>query len=237
MILQTIETFIGHWVTVIKAHEKLLLALILAFTLIHFGNKAYDAYGDHLKSVANADNVKIAQIEQSNAKIEADLLALKASVDAKAKVDDQRIATAKNTIIVKQKQDAALPLPELAKHWNTDLLPNVSADSIIPLSNGTLSVSTDAAHATVNELEKVQPLQDQLIATNDKLQGCTSVRAQQDVDIAGLKTVYAAEQHARVDDAKQAKHDARTAYFKGLKHGLIIGVPVGVALTVAAIIH
>ena len=112
-MLKTIETIIGHWVTVIKAHEKLLLALILAFTLIHFGDKAYDAYGQHLKAVTTADNARIATIEQSNAKIEADLVALKASVDAKAVADDAKIAKAKQTIIIKEKEVAALPLPEL----------------------------------------------------------------------------------------------------------------------------
>ena len=86
-------------------------------------------------------------------------------------------------------------------------------------------------------MEKIVPLQDELDATNDKLTGCNSVRAQQDTDITGLKSDIVAKDKKITDDAKQAKHDIRHAYLKGLKHGLIIGVPVGVALTVAAIIH
>ena len=237
-MLKTIETIIGHWATVIKAHEKLLLALILAFTLIHFGNKAYDAYGQHLKAVTTADNARIATIEQSNAKIEADLVALKASVDAKAVADDAKIAKAKQTIIIKEKEVAALPLPELSKEWVSKLNnPPLEDSSVAPQTNGTIVVSSDAAHQTVNQLEKIVPLQDELDATNDKLTGCNSVRAQQDTDITGLKSDIVAKDKKITDDAKQAKHDIRHAYLKGLKHGLIIGVPVGVALTVAAIIH
>jgi hypothetical protein len=55
--------------------------------------------------------------------------------------------------------------------------------------------------------------------------------------ITGLNTNVADEKKGRLEDAKIAKHDIRHAYLKGLKHGLIIGVPVGIAITVAAIIH
>lgn len=237
-MLQTIGTAIGHWVTFIKAHEKLLLTVIVCLTLVHFGDKAYDAYGQHLKNNVIADNAKIATIEQANAKIEADLLALKASVDAKAIQDDAKIAKAKQTIVIKEKEVAALPLPELSKEWVSMLTqPPLDASSITPQTNGTIVVSSDAAHQTVNQLEKIVPLQIQLDATNDKLAGCTSVRVQQDKDITGLKADIAGKDKKIADDAKQAKHDIRSAYLKGLKHGLIIGVPVGVALTVAAIIH
>ena len=234
-MLTTIETAIGHWVTIIKAHEKLLLAIILSLTLIHFGNKAYDAYGKHLSAQTTADSAKVAAIEQSNAKIEADLLSLKASVDAKAIIDDAKIAKAKQTIIIKEKEVAALPLPQLATEWQSLLV--LPEGSITPQTNGTLAVTSDAAHTTMSELVKVGPLTDQLVATNEKLDGCNVVRAQQEKDIAGLKTESAAKDVKFNDAAKQAKHDVRHAYLKGLKHGLIIGVPVGVALTIAAVIH
>jgi hypothetical protein len=234
-MLKTIEITIGHWVTIIKAHERLLLAIILSLTLIHFGDKAYDAYGKHLSAQTAAASEKVAAIEQSNAKIEADLAALKTSIDAKAIIDDAKIAKAKQTIIIKEKELAALPLPQLAAEWQSLLV--LPEGSITPQANGTIAVTTDAAHTTVSELVKVGPLTDQLVATNDKLDGCNVVRAQQEKDITGLKSESAAKDVKFDVAAKQAKHDVRHAYLKGLKHGLIIGVPVGVALTVAAIIH
>jgi hypothetical protein len=229
-----VETFVGHWVTIIKSHERLLLAVIATVLLWHFGNKAYDAYGLHLNTVVKTDNAQIAQIESNNAQIQAKLDQLKATVDANAKIDDAKIAAAKQKLVVTQKVDAALPLPELSQHWE-DIL-TLSPGSITPQPNGTVAVTTDAAHATVNELEKVPALNDQLTATQDKLNGCTSVVTQQGTQIAGLKDDITAEKKGRADDAKQAKHDIRHAYLKGLKHGIIVGVVATVAATVA-ILH
>lgn len=233
-MLKTIETFIGHWVTIIKAHERLLFAVIATLLLWHFGNKAYDAYGLHLHTITNADNAHIAQIESNNAQIQAKLDQLKATVDANAKIDDAKIAAAKQKLIVVQKVDAALPLPELSKHWE-DML-TLPTGSITPQPNGTVAVTTDAAHSTVSELEKVPALTDQLSATQDKLNGCTTVVAQQTTLVAGLKDDITAEKKGRSDDAKQAKHDQRTSYLRGFKHGVITGIVATVAATVA-ILH
>jgi hypothetical protein len=231
MMLKTIETVIGHWVTLIKAHERLLIVSIAALTLFHFGNKAYDAYGNYLHTQQNATNAQIAQVDQQNKLIQAQLEKLKADVDAQAKIDDVKIAAAKQTIIVKQKEVAALPLPELSKEWASLL--SLPDGSITPQPNGTVAVTTDAAHSTVNELVKIGPLNDQLTATQDKLKGCTEIRAQQDTQIVGLNTTITLEKKGREEDAKTAKHDIRHAYLRGLKHGIIIGVAGTVAAAVA----
>lgn len=230
-MLKTIETVIGHWVTFFKAHEKLLLAVIAAFVLIHYADKAYDAYGNHLKAITSADNAHIAQIEQSNAKTEAELALLKATVDANAKISDAKIAASKQKLVEVQKVDAALPLPELSKHWE-DML-KLSPGSIAPQSNGTVAVTTDAAHTTVARLEEADSLEEQLAATNDKLKGCVDVRAKQETDITGLKENVAAQKKGREDDATLARHDIRKAYGRGFKHGFIAGVVATVVATVA----
>jgi hypothetical protein len=234
-MLKTIETVIGHWVTLIKAHEKLLLAIVAALVLWHLGDKAYDAYGNHLKAETTVAESRLANVEKATAQIETDLTALKAQVAAKAIADNTKIAAAKQTIVIKQREVAALPLPQLSAEWESLL--NVPEGSITPQTNGTISVSSDAAHQTVNQLVTIAPLQIQLDATNDKLLGCNAVSAQQDKDITSLHSQLAEVTTARTAEQKQAKHDIRAAYFKGLKHGLIIGVPVGVALTIAAVIH
>jgi multidrug efflux pump subunit AcrA (membrane-fusion protein) len=233
-MLQKAEAGVGHWVTLIKAHEKLLIVAIIALTLVHFGNKAYDAYGKHLQANQTATNAQISQLEKSNAQTQAQLDQLKATYDAQLKIDEAKIAAAKQTVIIKQKQDAALPLPELAKHWEELLV--LTPGSITPQPNGTVAVTTDAAHTTVNELEKVGPLTDQLIATQDELKGCTDIRTKQDAQIAGLNNDIALEKTGRAEDAKLAKHNTRAAYLKGLKHGIIIGVVGTVAATIA-ILH
>lgn len=225
-MLKTIETIVGHWVTLIKAHEKLLIVTIAALTLFHFGNKAYDAYGNYLHTQQNATNAQIAQIEQSNAQITKQITQLKASVDAQAKIDDVKIAAAKQTLIVKQKEVATLPLPELSKEWVSLL--SLPPDSITPQSNGTVDVTTDAAHTTVNALETIPSLNAQLSATQDKLQGCVDVRARQDTQIAGLNTSIDLEKKGRAEDARVAKQEQHKSWMRGFKWGAITGFVGGV---------
>lgn len=218
----TIGTVISHWVTFIKAHEKLLLCLLLAAVVWHVGDKAYDAYGQHLKAVQTADNAKIAQIDQQNAKNTADLAALQATVAANAVLNQAKVVAAKQKVVVAQKNDAALPLPELSAHWQ-DLLV-LPPGSITPQANGTVAVTTDAAHSTVNALETIPALNVQLLASQDDLKGCTAVRAQQETAITGLNNKVAAVTKAREDDATATKQALRKEYWHGFKHGFIAGV-------------
>jgi hypothetical protein len=233
-MLKTIETVIGHWVTFIKGHERLLITIIAAFVLIHYADKAYDAYENHLKATVSADNVHIAQIEQLNAKTEAELRLLKATVDANAKIAEAKIAASKQKLVEVKKVDAALPLPELSKHWE-DML-KLSPGSITPQSSGTVAVTTDAAHSTVARLEEADSLEDQLTQTQIELKGCVEVREKQDVVNSGLKEDVAAQKKGREDDAKLAKNNIRHAYWRGFKHGFIVGVGSTVA-AVVAILH
>src|ERR1700676_34383 len=99
---ETLAQWVSHWVAVVKAHEKLLLAIILAVVLWHFGDKAYDAYGRHLSAKQAADNAQIAQIEKQNAQTQLQLDQLKASVDARAKIDTAKRAVSKQGVVAKQ---------------------------------------------------------------------------------------------------------------------------------------
>jgi len=229
---QTVETVIGNWVTLIKAHEKLLIVAIAAFLIFHFGEKAFDLYGNHLTAQQSATNAQIATVEKNNADLAAKLDALKASVDAQAKIDQAKIVAAKQQIVVAQKTDAALPLPELSKHWQ-ELL-DLPDNSITPQSNGTVAVSTDAAHTTVSMLEEIGPLTAQLTATQDQLRGCTAVRTQQETQIVGLNQDITLEKTGRAEDAKVAKVNEHKAWIRGFKWGYIAGIGTAVAVKIAA---
>jgi len=205
----------------------------VAAVLWHYGDKIYDAYGKHLSTQQAAINAQIAQVEKQNEQNQITLQQLAATVAAQSKIDDAKIAAAKQTIVVKQQADAALPLPLLSARWET--LINLPPGSITPQVNGTVAVTTDAAHSTVNQLESIQPLTDQLAATQDQLKGCTTLSAQKDTTITGLQTDVAEQKKGRAEDAKVAKSNIRHAYWKGFKHGVIVGV-VGTAAAVIAII-
>jgi hypothetical protein len=233
-MLKTAEIVIGHWVTFIKGHEKLLLAVIAALVLIHLGDKAYDAYGKKLTNEQLATNAQIVLVEKSNADIQAKLEQLKATVELQAKIDDAKIAAAKQRAATAVKVDAALPLPDLSKHWE-DML-KLPSGSIAPQTNGTVAVATDAAHTTVAELEKIPSLTEELNATQDKFTGCVAVKTQLETQVIGLKNSIDLEKQGRAEDAKVAKHNQRKSYMRGLKHGFIIGVGVAIAVK-AFIIH
>ena len=94
----------------------------------------------------------------------------------------------------------------------------------------------DAAHATVNELDKIQGLNDQLTATQQELGGCNALSAQKDKTLDAKQSELVATQKARETDAKTAKDEARHQYWRGFKHGFIVGVAATVAATVA-ILH
>lgn len=221
MTLKTIETIIGHWVTFIKAHEKLLLALLIAFVAVHYGDKAYDAYGQYLKSKVSVDDTKIATLQaqnDSNAKM---LAAMIADVDARVKADEDKIAKAKTTIIVQQQKNNTMAPPELYTHWQSDLA--LPEGSIKPQEDGSALVSLDAAHATINEIDKVAPLTDQLTATQDELKGCTDIRTAQSVQIDGLTSQITAEKKGRTDDAQLAKQQQKKSWIRGFKVGVVVG--------------
>jgi hypothetical protein len=228
--VSTVGTIISHWVTFFKAHEKLLFVVIASLVLVHFGDKVYDAYGKHLTVQQSAINAQIVTVEKSNADLATQIAALKTSFDAQAIISQARIVADQKKITVAQQADAVLPMPELSKHWE-DLLV-LPPNSITPQPNGTVAVTTDAAHTTVSELEKISPMTDELINTTNQLTACNVIRNQQGLLITGLNTDVADQKKGRLEDAKIAKHDIRHAYFKGLKHGTILG-----AAAMLAILH
>jgi hypothetical protein len=223
--------FFSKWIKIIETHEKLILAVIIALVLWHYGDKAYDAYGKYLLSQQSATNTQIAKVEQQNALNAATLQQLTATVAAQAKIDDAKIAAAKQTIVVKQQQDELLPLPLLSARWES--LVTLPPGSITPQPNGTVAVTTDAAHLTVNQLESIQPLTDQLTATQDQLKGCTTLSAQKDTTITGLQSDITLEKTGRAEDAKVAKVAITKAHRKGLKQGFALGFGTAVAAIVA----
>lgn len=229
----TAETVIGHWVTIVKAHEKLLLALIAAVVLFHFGNKAYDAYGNYLTHKQTETNQQIAVQESTNAALQKQIDTLTATVAAQAKIDDAKIAAAKSTLAAAKKTDDALALPDLTAHW-ADLIASSHAE-IQSLTSDTIQVSADAAHKTVDALEEIPALNTQLNATQDKLSGCTSVLAVDSQLITGLETSVTLEKAGRAEDAKVAAVNQKKAWKRGFKWGY--GAGIGTVLALKAFLH
>src|SRR5579859_6208144 len=215
------EAIVKHWVTFIKGHEKIFLIIGLGALLFHFGEKGLTAWENHDKRIANIAQQKVDTDIQANKQLTTELAQLKLEIAAKNLQLEAQIAASKQKLIVQQKIDQNLPLPELSARWISLL--SLQADSVTPKPDGTIAVTTDAAHTTVNELEKVAPLTEQLLDTQNELKGCNTLSAKKDESITGLSKQLTDEQTARKDDQKLAKVQQKKAFIKGLKIGIVVG--------------
>lgn len=232
----TTSTVIGHWVTLIKAHEKLLLAIIVATVLFHFGNKAYDAYGNYLTHKQSEINLQISAQSATNAVLQKQLDDMAASLTAQTKIDDAKITAAKLTLATQQSADAKMSAPDLAIRI-ASLLTVKPQDVTAATLPDHLDLDANAAHAVANNLEQIPALQTQLSATQDKLNGCTSVLALSSQQIVGLNISIALEQKGRAEDAKVAAVNQKKAWGRGFKWGFGTGVAATVAVIVAIKAH
>ena len=222
----TTEAIVKHWVTFIKGHEKLIVIIGLGALLFHFGEKGLSAWENHDKRIANIAQQKVDTDAAANQTLATELANLKLEIAAKNLQLEAQIAASKQKLVVQQKIDANLPLPELSNRWISLLA--LPADSITPKPDGTIAITTDAAHTTVNEIEKVGPLTEQLLDTQNELKGCSVLSAKKDDAITGLNKQLTDEQAARKDDQKLAAVKQKRAWMRGFKVGAIVGFIGGV---------
>ncbi len=225
--------WVTTWETFVKAHEKLCVILVTGLILWHFGDKAYDAYENHRKQQATFTQQQLDQTTANNKTLAQTLAQMQAKYDADIVALNAKIEKSKQTVIIQQKADAALPLPDLSARWQNML--SLPEGSITPQTNGTITVTSDAAHATVSELDKVGPLTDQNVDLTLELKNCTDLSAQKDTNITGVQNELALEKKARTDDKQTAKDAQRKSFWKGTKWGAGL-TAVGVVLLKIALI-
>jgi hypothetical protein len=226
MTLQTIEALVKHWVDFVKGHEKLILIIGAAALLFHFGEKGLTAWENHDKRIASIAQKKVDADTIANQALATQLAQLKLEITAKNLQLEAQITASKQKLVVQQKIDANLPLPELSARWVSLLA--LPADSITPKPDGTISVTTDAAHTTINEIEKIPQLTEQLLDTQSELKGCNTLSAKKDESITGLNKQLTDEQAARKDDQKLAAVKQKKAWLRGFKWGAIVGFVGGI---------
>jgi hypothetical protein len=221
-----IATAVGHWVTLIEAHERIILTSIAALVLWHYGDKAYDALIRFHENQASQTQQQLQQTQVSGADIEQKLNVLLTQQAAQKKIEDAKTAIAKARLQKQQQVDASLPMPELAARWQELLV--LPAASVTSQPNGTVVVTDDAAHSTVNELEKVAPLTEQLVSTQTELASCNAVQTKQATDITNLHQQVADSDKLRAQDAQIAKEKQHKAWMNGFKWGAIAGFVGGI---------
>jgi hypothetical protein len=229
-------TLIPKWITAleafIRAHERIILIGVTSLLIWHFGDKALDTYKSTRDAAAQtAINQQIATDKAATDALTAQLAQLQVNFNTVVAQQNAIIAKSKQTLIVQQKTDAALPLPELSQRWA--LLVGSPPEQIAPQPNGTIAVSTDAAHNTVTELDKIPALNTQLVATQTELNQCTALSSQKDATLAQTQKELADETTGRATDAKAAKDAQATAQKKSFWKGTKVGAAIATVAIVA----
>lgn len=221
-VLQSLEP---HWVHVyaafIKAHEKLFIILALAGFAFFGYSKAISAWDQHQQRQDAVAQQKVVADATANQQLLTQLEAQKANFDATLKANQATVTLLLSQLKARQVQDNSLPLPELGARWSALL--NLPPAAIVATPDNKLTLTSDASHTTVNALEQLPVLQNELTLTAANLTGCQQVTAQQDKVISGLNVQLTDTNAARIADQKLAKAEQKKSWLKGFKVGVIVG--------------
>lgn len=219
--------------TFLLDHERLIIVLVVAAFLVWGYGKYADIRAQHDSVVlqqaklASEEQAKVVQAQaQQVAQDKAELEALSAKLEAQNAQLAQANITLANALANQKKTDATLPLPELAKRWDV-LVPDANP---VATPTGQVQLSPAGAVATVQALEEVPALKDELknetqLKLNDDL-----IVAQQNKNIFDLGTQITGLQKLDVDHQTQCtaqiavvKAEARKGKIKWFKIGFITG--------------
>jgi hypothetical protein len=233
-----IPTWITSWEAFIKAHERMILIGVAAGLLgagVYVINSRVHEYFDNKHVEAQQIiNGQIATQEQKTQALETQIAQMQTQYTALTQTLTAAIAAQKQVVVVQQKKDDAMPPTELAQRWS-DLI-KAPVGSIAPQPNGTLAVSTDASHTTVDALETIPELKFEAQSLNTQLSACNTLSATLTQDVAEQKTLVAEEKKGRAADAVVAKDKERKSFWKGTKVGAAVATVAIIAIKIALIV-
>jgi small-conductance mechanosensitive channel len=247
---QTVTTLSGFtkYITWFKAHERLVLLLAALVFGSYMISKGYDYLIKHDQVQAQIANTqaqaaakKVDDDTTRNQQLAQQLAQLQNSFNQLSVQFAQSMQQrATSTAAQKHIDDTSQP-SELATRIQKLLgVGTIKIDTTSVVPAGGLIFSADAAHADADALEDLQQAKGDLIDTKNQLLACTQLSIKQTDVITGLqntvgdsKLALIAEQHAHTADVKLLKVENRRSYFRGLKHGIIIGAGAATAAFIA----
>jgi hypothetical protein len=218
--------------TFLKDHEALVLAVVICVALWFGVGKVRDIIADHDNANLQAITVKTkSDLAAANAaavsaaQSEADYKALADKVSAREAVLEQQLVTLAQALAAQQKKDATLTPPELVARWNT-LVPAASAT----VSPAGVALPESGAVATVQQLEEVPALQNELSISNEKLTNADGLLTLRGKSVADLNTEVSGLRLVIADDGKKCDAQIKTvkdAAAKSRRRWFIIGYVAG----------
>jgi hypothetical protein len=154
----------------VKLHERLIGLVLAAAVIWGVSGKIESVVAKHDKSqetqaqiVASAQQSKDAALATQAAQQAEQYKELSDKVAAQNAALEQANITLATALAKQQHTDDTMPLPELAQEW-TKLVPGMAPNGITFAldPNGQITLTDDAAHKTVDQLEQVPVLTQQL---------------------------------------------------------------------------
>lgn len=186
-----------------EAHERAVLVVLGGCVLWFALGKIDTVIANHDKANLQQAQVAAAVLTAKNQQTEAvvaqqaaDLVELKAQMAAQvAAVEAEKVALI-NALANQKKIDVTLTPTELTNRWNV-LVPTASAS----VTNGQVTLPPTGAVATVQQLEEVPVLTNELSGTQDELATANKMVQQEGDQVATLNTLVAGK------DALLAKNE------------------------------
>lgn len=232
--------------TWLQAHEKLVIVVLLVALSGWLGTK----WVNHLATADQQKNAVTQQQLSDQKTADAQLAAQVAQTDAQLKdlaaqvmQENAQLANAitqrNDALVVQQATDQKMTNPQVAQRWQ-QVVPTASPNSVTPTDSG-VSVTQQAARATVADLEKIPVLQKNvgdLQTENDnitkQLDLTNALNTQMVTQIGGLNLQIKDEESAcktQVAALKSADRKSKLKWFGiGFATGFVSGVWVTHAL-------
>lgn len=226
---------LDNYIKFFRVHERTILVLALLGVTLFSVNKYIDYESAKADARLQAANQTLAVQKEANDKLavqnqqaQAQYQVLLGQINAQNARLSAEMLQLSQTLAARQKQDAALPMPELANRWENLL--SLPTDSIISTVNG-LQVSPDGARATVTSLESLPVLQKQLSDETQVADNRSKALDSSQAIVVGLQSQVSGLQLQFTDQTKQC--DARVAVakkskWKYFKAGAVVGFVTGV---------
>jgi uncharacterized protein HemX len=227
---------IGHVRAFLLDHERLLIVLVAAVVIWLGYVKVTNIIEEHDKAALQQAQIVAAQQATENAALakqaQADAAQLQA-LSARLEAQNQQLANA-NTALVsalanQKKTDATLPPTELAQRW-ASITPDMPAGGVTLSPDNTMKVTQAGAVATVQRLEEVPALKQQLDNETQQKNNGDQLIAQQgksifdlNAQVGGLQKQITANDNVCKEEIKVVKDEARKSKRKWFLIGFVSG--------------
>lgn len=208
------------YITFIKAHERLIIIVLAAFLLFRTGQGVENVWIRHEDNQSRQAATVVTNDVNANKEITDQLAQIKADADKRNQAIDIEIKTAIAGLATQQQIDSQATQQQILDRWKL-LLP-MKPGSV--QSNGTIDqITPEAATATVQALEELPVLKNQVTDLNAKLLIDDQIIGKQDDLIVGLNRQIVDEKKSHDADVNLEKAKAKRSWIRGFKIGVIVG--------------